>query len=101
MSYLVISEIKTLCLFSIAIFEPNTLFFSTLLFSTKFQPFLPSFLLSVGEVTHSLLFASILILVPFFHMGSDAITKIREILRKDGITYVLNCVGFVSPEYFV
>ncbi|WRX14711.1 Dual specificity phosphatase [Theobroma cacao] len=33
-------------------------------------------------------------------LGSDAVAKNREILRKNGITHVLNCVGFVSPEYF-
>lgn len=34
------------------------------------------------------------------YLGSDAVAKNREILRKNGITHVLNCVGFVSPEYF-
>ncbi|XP_050120358.1 protein-tyrosine-phosphatase MKP1-like [Malus sylvestris] len=33
-------------------------------------------------------------------LGSDAVAKNREILRQNGITHVLNCVGFVSPEYF-
>lgn len=34
------------------------------------------------------------------YLGSDAVAKNREILRQNGITHVLNCVGFVSPEYF-
>ncbi|XP_057776807.1 protein-tyrosine-phosphatase MKP1-like [Salvia miltiorrhiza] len=34
------------------------------------------------------------------YLGSDAIAKNREILRQNGITHVLNCVGFVCPEYF-
>ncbi|GMI70796.1 hypothetical protein HRI_000748900 [Hibiscus trionum] len=34
------------------------------------------------------------------YLGSDAVAKNREILRKNGITHVLNCVGFVCPEYF-
>ncbi|PIN22947.1 Dual specificity phosphatase [Handroanthus impetiginosus] len=34
------------------------------------------------------------------YLGSDAIAKDREILRQNGITHVLNCVGFVCPEYF-
>lgn len=34
------------------------------------------------------------------YLGSDAIAKNREILRQSGITHVLNCVGFVCPEYF-
>ncbi|PRQ40131.1 putative protein-tyrosine-phosphatase [Rosa chinensis] len=34
------------------------------------------------------------------YLGSDAVAKNREVLRKNGITHVLNCVGFVSPEYF-
>ncbi|CAI5464201.1 unnamed protein product [Closterium sp. Yama58-4] len=33
-------------------------------------------------------------------VGSDAVARDREILRKSGITHVLNCVGFVCPEYF-
>lgn len=33
-------------------------------------------------------------------LGSDAVAKNREILRQNGITHVLNCVGFVCPEYF-
>ncbi|KAG6654905.1 hypothetical protein CIPAW_05G178100 [Carya illinoinensis] len=34
------------------------------------------------------------------YLGSDAVAKNREVLRQNGITHVLNCVGFVSPEYF-
>lgn len=34
------------------------------------------------------------------YLGSDAVAKDREILRQNGITHVLNCVGFVCPEYF-
>ncbi|XP_022735340.1 protein-tyrosine-phosphatase MKP1-like [Durio zibethinus] len=34
------------------------------------------------------------------YLGGDAVAKNREILRKNEITHVLNCVGFVCPEYF-
>lgn len=34
------------------------------------------------------------------YLGSDAVAQNRELLRQKGITHVLNCVGFVSPEYF-
>ncbi|KAK3026035.1 hypothetical protein RJ639_042527 [Escallonia herrerae] len=34
------------------------------------------------------------------YLGSDAVAKNREILRQNGVTHVLNCVGFVCPEYF-
>lgn len=34
------------------------------------------------------------------YLSGDAVAKNREILRKNGITHVLNCVGFVCPEYF-
>ncbi|KAK9276195.1 hypothetical protein L1049_005726 [Liquidambar formosana] len=34
------------------------------------------------------------------YLGSDAVAKNREILRQNCITHVLNCVGFVCPEYF-
>lgn len=33
-------------------------------------------------------------------LGSDAVAKNRHVLRQNGITHVLNCVGFVCPEYF-
>ncbi|KAG9453688.1 hypothetical protein H6P81_006592 [Aristolochia fimbriata] len=34
------------------------------------------------------------------YLGGDAVARDRDILIKNGITHVLNCVGFVSPEYF-
>lgn len=34
------------------------------------------------------------------YLGSDVVARSREILRESGITHVLNCVGFVCPEYF-
>lgn len=34
------------------------------------------------------------------YLGSDKVAKDREVLRKNGITHVLNCVGFFCPEYF-
>ncbi|XP_066362166.1 protein-tyrosine-phosphatase MKP1-like isoform X2 [Miscanthus floridulus] len=34
------------------------------------------------------------------YLGGDAVAKNRDILRKNCITHVLNCVGFVCPEYF-
>lgn len=34
------------------------------------------------------------------YLGSDAVARNREILEENGITHVLNCVGFVCPEYF-
>uniref|UniRef100_A0ACD5ZL73 Uncharacterized protein n=2 Tax=Avena sativa TaxID=4498 RepID=A0ACD5ZL73_AVESA len=34
------------------------------------------------------------------YLGGDAVAKNRDILRKNGITHVLNCVGFVCQEYF-
>ncbi|KAI5077013.1 hypothetical protein GOP47_0009078 [Adiantum capillus-veneris] len=34
------------------------------------------------------------------YLGSDAVARDRETLRANGITHVLNCVGFVCPEYF-
>ncbi|KAI4373823.1 hypothetical protein MLD38_011897 [Melastoma candidum] len=34
------------------------------------------------------------------YLGSDAVAQNRELLRRNGITHVLNCVGFVSREYF-
>ncbi|XXG88766.1 hypothetical protein AAC387_Pa12g0938 [Persea americana] len=33
-------------------------------------------------------------------LGSDAVARDRQALRRHGITHVLNCVGFVCPEYF-
>ncbi|GAB2276656.1 hypothetical protein Dimus_011373 [Dionaea muscipula] len=34
------------------------------------------------------------------YLGGDAVAKDRSILKQNGITHVLNCVGFVCPEYF-
>ncbi|XP_075479549.1 protein-tyrosine-phosphatase MKP1-like [Primulina tabacum] len=34
------------------------------------------------------------------YLGSNAVAKNRTILHQNGITHVLNCVGFVCPEYF-
>ncbi|KAJ8765989.1 hypothetical protein K2173_020505 [Erythroxylum novogranatense] len=34
------------------------------------------------------------------YLGGDAVARDREILKRNGITHVLNCVGFVCPEYF-
>lgn len=34
------------------------------------------------------------------YLGGDAVAKDKDILKKNGITHVLNCVGFVCPEYF-
>ncbi|KAH7331304.1 hypothetical protein KP509_20G025500 [Ceratopteris richardii] len=34
------------------------------------------------------------------YLGSDAIARDLDILQENRITHVLNCVGFVCPEYF-
>lgn len=34
------------------------------------------------------------------YLGGDIVARSRDILKKNGITHVLNCVGFVCPEYF-
>eukprot|EP01018_Ginkgo_biloba_P025495 Gb_00349 [translate_table: standard] len=34
------------------------------------------------------------------YLGSDAVARNRDVLRENDITHVLNCVGFVCPEYF-
>ncbi|KAL1817488.1 hypothetical protein DCAR_0521932 [Daucus carota subsp. sativus] len=34
------------------------------------------------------------------YLGGNAVARDREMLLKHGITYILNCVGFVCPEYF-
>uniref|UniRef100_A0A7N0V3N7 Uncharacterized protein n=1 Tax=Kalanchoe fedtschenkoi TaxID=63787 RepID=A0A7N0V3N7_KALFE len=34
------------------------------------------------------------------YLGGDAVAKDRNILKQNGITHILNCVGFVCPEYF-
>ncbi|XP_018483771.1 protein-tyrosine-phosphatase MKP1 [Raphanus sativus] len=33
------------------------------------------------------------------YVGGDAVAKDKEILKNNGITHVLNCVGFICPEY--
>lgn len=39
-------------------------------------------------------------IVEHVYLGSDAVARNRDTLRENGITHVLNCVGFVCPEYF-
>ncbi|CAN4124097.1 unnamed protein product [Withania somnifera] len=39
-------------------------------------------------------------IVDRIYLGSDTVAKNRDILRENGITHVLNCVGFSCPEYF-
>ncbi|XP_060214051.1 protein-tyrosine-phosphatase MKP1-like isoform X2 [Lycium barbarum] len=39
-------------------------------------------------------------IVDHIYLGSDTVAKNRDILRENGITHVLNCVGFSCPEYF-
>ncbi|KAG6601017.1 Protein-tyrosine-phosphatase MKP1, partial [Cucurbita argyrosperma subsp. sororia] len=34
------------------------------------------------------------------YLGGDAVARDRDILQQNAITHVLNCVGFVCPEYF-
>ncbi|KAK9684153.1 hypothetical protein RND81_10G190200 [Saponaria officinalis] len=34
------------------------------------------------------------------YLGGDVVARDKDILKKNGITHVLNCVGFVCPEYF-
>jgi Dual specificity phosphatase, catalytic domain len=34
------------------------------------------------------------------YLGGDWVARNREVLRQNGITHILNCVGFVCPEYF-
>ncbi|KAL9265032.1 Protein-tyrosine-phosphatase MKP1-like protein [Drosera capensis] len=34
------------------------------------------------------------------YVGGDAVARDRDILKQNRITHVLNCVGFVCPEYF-
>jgi Dual specificity phosphatase, catalytic domain len=34
------------------------------------------------------------------YLGGDRVARNREVLRQNGITHILNCVGFVCPEYF-
>lgn len=39
-------------------------------------------------------------ILDYIYLGSDTVAKDREALRQNGITHVLNCVGFLCPEYF-
>lgn len=39
-------------------------------------------------------------IVDHIYLGSELVAKNREVLRQNRITHVLNCVGFVCPEYF-
>ncbi|CAH8359201.1 unnamed protein product [Eruca vesicaria subsp. sativa] len=34
------------------------------------------------------------------YVGGDAVAKDKDILKNNGITHILNCVGFICPEYF-
>ncbi|KAJ4719812.1 protein-tyrosine-phosphatase MKP1-like [Melia azedarach] len=34
------------------------------------------------------------------YLGGDAVARDKDILKQNGITHILNCVGFVCPEYF-
>ncbi|KAI4348108.1 hypothetical protein L6164_008869 [Bauhinia variegata] len=34
------------------------------------------------------------------YLGGDAVARDRDILKQNGITHILNCVGFACPEYF-
>ncbi|XP_059666200.1 protein-tyrosine-phosphatase MKP1 [Cornus florida] len=34
------------------------------------------------------------------YLGGDAVARDRVILKQNGITHILNCVGFVCSEYF-
>lgn len=34
------------------------------------------------------------------YLGGDSVARDRNILKKNGITHVLNCVGFLCSEYF-
>ncbi|KAG9145337.1 hypothetical protein Leryth_008264 [Lithospermum erythrorhizon] len=38
--------------------------------------------------------------VEHVYVGGDAVARDKDILRKHGISHILNCVGFVCPEYF-
>ncbi|KAL8093348.1 hypothetical protein AgCh_035283 [Apium graveolens] len=38
--------------------------------------------------------------VEHIYLGGDGVAKDRVILKQHGITHILNCVGFVCPEYF-
>ena len=36
----------------------------------------------------------------FLYLGGDHVARNRSILTSAGITHILNCVGYVCPEYF-
>ncbi|KAE9587785.1 hypothetical protein Lal_00022073 [Lupinus albus] len=36
----------------------------------------------------------------YIYLGSETVAKNHELMSQKGITHVLNCVGFVCPEYF-
>ncbi|KAK1355399.1 Protein-tyrosine-phosphatase MKP1 [Heracleum sosnowskyi] len=38
--------------------------------------------------------------VEHIYLGGDGVARDRVILKQHGITHILNCVGFVCPEYF-
>ncbi|WOG96236.1 hypothetical protein DCAR_0415570 [Daucus carota subsp. sativus] len=38
--------------------------------------------------------------VEHIYLGGDGVAKDKVILKQHGITHILNCVGFVCPEYF-
>ncbi|KAI4385695.1 hypothetical protein MLD38_003690 [Melastoma candidum] len=38
--------------------------------------------------------------VEHIYLGGDAVARDKDILKHNGITHVLNCVGFACPEYF-
>ncbi|KAG9130676.1 hypothetical protein Leryth_018087 [Lithospermum erythrorhizon] len=39
-------------------------------------------------------------IIDYIFLGSDTVARNRDVLLQNGITHVLNCVGFVCPEYF-
>lgn len=34
------------------------------------------------------------------YLGGEAVARDKSILKEHGITHVLNCIGFICPEYF-
>ncbi|XP_073526352.1 uncharacterized protein [Phyllobates terribilis] len=34
------------------------------------------------------------------YLGGEAVARDKNILKEHGITHVLNCIGFICPEYF-
>lgn len=39
-------------------------------------------------------------ILDYIYIGSEGVARNRKTLYENGITHVLNCVGFVCPEYF-